>query len=39
LRDVELFEQFAEALAIFGEIDRFGRSADDRHACGFQRER
>jgi hypothetical protein len=39
LRDPEFVEQFAEAFAVFGEIDVFGRGADDLYACGFQRER
>ena len=39
LRDVEFFQQLAEALAIFGQIDGLGRGADDRDARGFQRQR
>ena len=38
LRDIEFFEQFTEALAILGEIDRLGRGADDVHTCGFERQ-
>ncbi len=36
---VELFQQLAEATAIFGQIDALGRGADDGHARGFQRQR
>ena len=32
LRNVEIFKQLAESLAVFGEVDRFGRGADDGHA-------
>src|SRR5205814_8825212 len=39
LRDFEFVEQFAKALAVFCEVDRFGRSSDDRHASSFQRQR
>ena len=39
LRDAEFVEQLAETLAVFGEVDVFGRGADDFDACGFQRER
>ena len=39
LRDLEFFKQLAEALAVFREIDRLGRCADDVHARGLQRQR
>ncbi len=32
LRNLQIFEQLAELLAVFGEVDRFGRCADDGHA-------
>src|SRR5262245_22711581 len=32
LRDVQIGEQFAESLAVFGQVDRFGAGADDRNA-------
>ena len=32
----ELFEQFVEVLAVFGQIDRLRRRADDLHARFFQ---
>ena len=36
LAQIELVEQFLEALAVLGEIDRVRRSAEDRHAFRFQ---
>ncbi len=30
LRDAEVRDELAEALAVFGEVDRFRRGADDR---------
>ena len=39
MRNLQFFEQFVEVLAIFGEINRFGRCADDFHARFFQRQR
>src|ERR1035437_9071796 len=39
LRDVEFLEQFPEALAVFGEINRFWRGADDVDAGGFEWQR
>ena len=35
LRDLKLIKQLAETLAIFGQINRLRRRADDVHACGF----
>ena len=32
LRNIEFFEQLSESLAIFRQVDRLGRCADDRHA-------
>ena len=37
LWDVEFFEQLAETLAVFGQVDAFGRGSDDGHACGLER--
>ena len=34
LRNLQIFKQFAEVLAVFGEVDGFGRGADDGHAGG-----
>ena len=39
LRDFEFVEQFAEALAVFAEIDGFGRSPDDGDTGGLERQR
>ena len=39
LRDLQLRQQRGEPLPIFGEIDRVGRRAEDRHAGLLQRER
>ena len=39
LRDLQLFEKLVEALAVFGEVDRLRRGADDRHAGRLQRKR
>src|ERR1039457_2390293 len=39
LRDVEFFEKFSETLAVFGQIDRFGRGADDVDACSLEGQR
>ena len=39
LLDSELVDQLGEALAVFGQIDTVGRSADDRHAGALQRQR
>ena len=39
LRNLQFFEQLVEVLAIFGQIDRLGRSADDLHARLLQRQR
>ena len=39
LRNVKLLQQLAEALAVFGQVDALGRSADDGHARGLQRQR
>ena len=36
LRNFQIFEQLAEALAVFGEVDGIGRCADDGHAGGEQ---
>ncbi len=36
LAQLELFEQLLEALAVFGDVDRIGAGADDRHARGGQ---
>ena len=37
--NLQVVEQLAEELAIFGEIDVFGIGADDRHAEALQRQR
>ena len=37
LRDVEALEQLAEALAVFGQVNRIGRRAKNLHACARQR--
>ena len=37
LLQAEGIDQLLEALAVFGEVDRIRRGADDRHAVGFQR--
>ena len=39
LRDAEIPQQLRETLAVFGEVDRVGRRADDRHARLLQRQR
>src|SRR5438309_2352002 len=39
LRDIEFLQQFANALAVFRQIDRLGRRSDDRHARGLERQR
>ena len=37
--NVEFFEEFAETLAVFSQIDRLGRGSDNADACGLERER
>ncbi len=39
LRNSQLVEQSAEAAAVFGKVDGFGRGADDGHAVALQVER
>ncbi len=39
LRDFKFVEQLAKALAVFRQIDRFRRGADDGHARRLQRQR
>ena len=39
LRNFQFVQQFAEALAVFRQIDRLGRRADDVHARRLQRQR
>src|SRR5579859_6127711 len=39
LRDIEFFQKFAEAFAVFCKVNRFGRSADDRYAGALQWQR
>ena len=38
LRDLQLFEQLVEVLAIFGQVNRFGRGADNFYARFLQRQ-
>ncbi len=36
LLEAEVVQQLLEALAVFGDVDRLRRRADDRHAVGFE---
>ena len=37
LAQLQLDQQLLKAFAVFGDVDRFGRGADDGHAIGFER--